>query len=263
MGTDMIAPTDSGLFETIYNRKDANERPLFAAKIDGATYRINAATFRGTEILRSNAYLMAQQEFCKQLSRLDCCNAERIEYEIKIGEIFDGTVSDIQQVFEKRRIDLEKYMNDYIVKLEKKVYDVHGGTQRTQGTKNLKEALKELERLRKPMLEDQERHRAAYFDRLFIQCQDKTNKKIEPKEAKEETAWAYGPSKRTDARTADPPKDIIRPPRIVEKEKRVEVRVEVQPPPVFVAPSTAIEIVGVPKPSKPKSLPLFTSVHSL
>jgi len=233
----MIAPTDSGLFETICKRDDANDRPLFAAKIDGATYDINATTFRGTERLRSNAYLMVQQNFCKQLSGLECCSAERIEYEIKLGEILDGTVTDIGAVFERRLEQLEELMKNHMRSLERKVNEVHG-VPRNQGVNDLENALRELDRIREPMLRDQQMHRTAYFDRLYVQCKQEATKT----EAKPLSAWTHGPSKKTDVRATDLPKDVVRPPRIVERENRVEVRVEVQPPPVFVAPSNPIEI---------------------
>jgi len=233
----MISQTESGIFETIYKREDAKGRPLFAAKIDGATYDINATTFRGTERLRTNAYLMVQQDFCRQLSRLECCSAERIEYEIRLGEILDGTVNDISEVFQRRVEELEELMKNHIRSLERKVNEVHR-IERNQGVTDLENALRQVDRIREPMLRDQEKHRAAYFDWLYVKCKVEATK-IEDKQP---SAWTHGPSKKTIIHATDLPKDIIRPPKIVEREKRVEVRVEVQPPPEFVAPSNPIEI---------------------
>ena len=255
MGTDMIAPTESGMFEGIYDRRDAEKRPLMRAKIDGSTYDINATVFRGTERMRTNAYLMAQQKFCTQLSDLACCQNEKLEYEITMGQILNGTVGDLEKVFAKSIGEQEDLMKNYIKSLERKVAQVHGVV-RNQGTNDLMNAFAAVERIRRPKLDLQAQHRERYFDLIYQECTAFSNSlnraqeqpAVEPSRIQERSKKVHvNPSGEPN------PQKLVKP--IIREVERIR-EVQLQPPaPVPVEPSTPIEISATRKPAKPKSHP--------
>ena len=249
----MIAPTESGMFEGIYDRRDAEWRPLMRAKIDGSTYDINATVFRGTERMRTNAYLMAQQKFCTQLSDLACCQNEKLEYEITMGQILNGTVGDLEEVFKKSIADQENLMKNYIKSLERKVAQVHGVV-RNQGTNDLMNALAAVERIRRPKLDLQAQHRERFFDLVYQECTAFSNSlnraqeqpAVEPSRIQERSKKVHvNPSGEPN------PQKLVKP--IIREVERI---VQLQPPaPVPVEPSTPIEILGTAEVANPKSVP--------
>ena len=257
MGSDMIAPTQSGIFETKFNREDAAKRPHLNAKINGFTYDLFAKTFRGTEQLRSNAYLMQQQKFCTQYSDDESCLEVKQRYESDLFKLLNDTIIDVQKVFSTQIGKQNALMKDYIKSLEAQIRAAYG-IERNQGVTDLNNALLKVEEFRLPNKKAEDAHRKAYFERLYNECKMDTKIKDVKDEPAPNPVRNQENSKGTKILPVEHPetakakiiKETVE--RIVERERIVEVQLQ-PPPPPKVEHSNPIEISATRKPAKPKS----------
>ena len=248
----MIAPTEAGIFRTTHIREDAEKKPMLRYKIDGFTYDVNATVFRGTERIRSNYWLMFQQMFCTQMSELDECQNERLEYEVKMNQFLNGTLADVEEVFERRDAELNDLMRAYIKGLERKIEQVHG-IRRNRGIEDVERAQQAIEEGRAENLREQRRHRDRFFDKLYQECKEYSDRQVKPKEVASVEQAKMEPSIKREFMGGST--NTLKVKRRVETEIQIKEVIKDAPPPPPVEPSTPIEITAKAKRRKPKSKP--------